>query len=135
VDPARSFSGGDEAGFVREDDCLHSVAEMQLHQDPADVAFRCLLGDEQFVTDLGVGHAAGDQPQDLEFSGSQLAQTLGCTGRRGRRDANSAIRRLVIDGASSASPAATTRTAWTSSPPGASLSRKPLAPARSASYT
>ena len=50
----------------------------------------------------------------------------------GRR-ANSAISRPVTFGASSPSPAATTRTAWISSSAGASLSRKPLAPARSAS--
>ena len=43
--------------------------------------------------------------------------------------------RRVTDGASSASPAATTRTASTSSSGGAFLSRKPLAPARSASKT
>jgi hypothetical protein len=49
--------------------------------------------------------------------------------------AKSAIRRRVTDGASRASPAATTRTAWTSSAAVASLSRKPLAPARNASYT
>ena len=52
----------------------------------------------------------------------------------GRR-ANASISRLVTDGASSASPAAATRTAATRSARGASLSRKPLAPARSASYT
>ena len=52
----------------------------------------------------------------------------------GRR-VKSAISRRVTDGASSASPAATTRTACTSSAAVASLSRKPLAPARSASYT
>jgi hypothetical protein len=40
-----------------------------------------------------------------------------------------------MDGASSASPAATTRMAVTSWPAGVSLRRKPLAPARSASYT
>ncbi len=51
------------------------------------------------------------------------------------RAANSAISRRVTDGASRASPAATTRTALIRSAAGASLSRKPLAPARSASYT
>src|SRR3954452_17849933 len=49
--------------------------------------------------------------------------------------ANSWIRRRVIDGASSASPSATTRMPATSCSGGTSLSRKPLAPARSASYT
>ena len=41
----------------------------------------------------------------------------------------------MTDGASRASPAATTRTAWTRSSRRTSLSRKPLAPARSASNT
>ena len=43
--------------------------------------------------------------------------------------------RRVTDGASSASPPATTRTAWMSSSGGAFLSRNPLAPAWSASKT
>src|SRR5918994_7656671 len=51
------------------------------------------------------------------------------------RCAKSSIRRRVIDGASRASPAATTATAWTRSSRRTSLSRKPLAPARSASKT
>ena len=55
----------------------------------------------------------------------------GASGRGWR--AKSAMSRRVTDGASSASPAATTRTAWTRSAAVASLSRKPLAPARSAS--
>jgi len=51
------------------------------------------------------------------------------------RDANSSISRLVTAGASSASPPDTTRMACSSSAGGRSLSRKPLAPARSARYT
>ena len=47
--------------------------------------------------------------------------------------ANSWISRRVIDGASSASPPATTRMPSASCSGGTSLSRKPLAPARSAS--
>ena len=54
---------------------------------------------------------------------------------RGRCLANSLIRRRVTVGASSASPAAMTRTAWKSCSAVTSLSRKPLAPAHSASYT
>lgn len=49
------------------------------------------------------------------------------------RDTNERISRSSTLGATSASPAATTRTARTSSSGSASLSRKPLAPARSAS--
>src|SRR2546423_1682971 len=52
-----------------------------------------------------------------------------------RSAVNWAIRRRVIRGASNASPAATTRMACNSSAGPASLSRKPLAPAWSASKT
>ncbi len=55
-------------------------------------------------------------------------------GGAGRRT-NASITRRVTPGASSDSPAATTRTAAASSSAGASLSRKPEAPARSASKT
>lgn len=48
---------------------------------------------------------------------------------------SSAISLPVISGASSGGPPATTRTAWSSPGKVASLSRKPLAPAVSASYT
>ena len=51
------------------------------------------------------------------------------------RAANASISRLVTEGASSASPAAATRIAAARSARGASFSRNPLAPARSASYT
>ena len=57
----------------------------------------------------------------------------GVARRRARRRRTPAIRRLVIDGASSASPCATTRMPAASCSGGTSLSRKPLAPARSAS--
>jgi hypothetical protein len=53
----------------------------------------------------------------------------------GRRRVNSLIRRRVTAGASRASPAAITRTASNSRSAVTSLSRKPLAPAHSASYT
>ena len=53
----------------------------------------------------------------------------------GRSRVNSPIRRRVTAGASSASPAAITRTASNSRSAVTSLSRKPLAPARSASNT
>ncbi len=52
---------------------------------------------------------------------------------RGRRPANSAMSLRVTDGASRASPAAITRTASNSRSAVTSLSRNPLAPARSAS--
>ena len=88
--------------------------------------------------------SALDMPRAMSVSTSAsrgVSRARGSPGRgrppaagRGRL-AKSAISRLVTDGASSASPAATTRTACTSSAAGASFSRNPLAPARSASYT
>ena len=51
----------------------------------------------------------------------------------GGRRANASMRRRVTDGASMASPAAAARTAAMRSARGESLSRNPLAPARSAS--
>ena len=51
----------------------------------------------------------------------------------GGRWMNSSMTRFVIEGESSASPEATTWIAATSCSGGVSLSRKPLAPARSAS--
>ena len=53
----------------------------------------------------------------------------------GGRRANASISRMVTDGASSALPAAATLMAAMRSCRGASLSRNPLAPERSASYT
>src|SRR5439155_17300 len=53
----------------------------------------------------------------------------------GGRRANASIRRRVTVGASRALPAAAARTAAIRSARGESLSRNPLAPARSASYT
>jgi hypothetical protein len=58
---------------------------------------------------------------------------LGGVAVAGAADANSWISRLVIDGASSASPCATTRIPAASCSGGTSFRRKPLAPARSAS--
>jgi len=62
-----------------------------------------------------------------------LAVTAGLPGRP--LLANSPIRRRVTLGASSASPPATTRMALIRSAGSVSLSRNPLAPARSAAYT
>jgi len=53
----------------------------------------------------------------------------------GERRTNSSITERVTAGAISASPRATTSIAASSSSGGASLSMKPLAPARRASYT
>jgi hypothetical protein len=40
------FAGGDNAVLVCEDDRLYSVAQVELHQDAADVALDRRLGDD-----------------------------------------------------------------------------------------
>ena len=47
-------AGGDEAGFVAEDDGLGAVAEVEFGQDAADMGLGGLFGDDQCVADLGV---------------------------------------------------------------------------------
>jgi hypothetical protein len=54
--------GRDQAGLVGEHDCLGTVAQVEFHQNPPDVRFRRLFRDGQRLADLGVGHAASDQP-------------------------------------------------------------------------
>ncbi len=80
-----------------------------------------------------------DRPRAINVStsrsrGVSTVSDGGVPTSRGCR-AKCAISRLVTVGASSASPAATTRTADTSSTGVASFSRNPDAPARSAAYT
>ena len=58
------------------------------------------------------------------------ASTRSLDGRRSGRVARSVMSRRVTLGDSSASPLATTRTAWRRSAGSVSLTRKPLAPAR-----
>jgi hypothetical protein len=85
------------------------------------------VADEQLGGDLGVGQPSGDEPEDLLLPVGEPGNRVGAAGRREPR--NCSMTRRVIDGASSASPAATTRTAPMSCSGGALLSRKPLAPA------
>src|ERR1700733_5060001 len=112
-------AGGDGTGFVGEDDGLDAVPEAELGEQVGDVGLDRGLAYHQVPGDLEVGAAAGQQQQDVS------------PGRR----ANAPMSPRVTDGTSSSSPAAATRTAAIRSARGASLSRKPLAPARSASYT
>ncbi len=59
------FVRHNEPRLVGHDDCLGAVAEAEFHEDPADVALRCLWGDNQGLADLGVREAMGDQPKYL----------------------------------------------------------------------
>jgi len=60
------------------DECrrLGSALEIQLRQDRADVVLDRLVGQEDFGRDLLVGHALGDEREDLPFLGRQPSQLV-----------------------------------------------------------
>ena len=81
-----------------------------------------------------------DRPRPTRVSTSRSRSVTSSSAFAGRgagsgRRVNSSMSRRVAPGASSASPAATTRIAASRSAGGVSLSRKPLAPARRAAKT
>ena len=121
--------GHDQARLVRGDHRLGPVAQAELGQHPADVGLDRLLADDEPGGDLRVGQALGDQPQHLGLARGQRGRASA-----GRRPAARPQPGELGDqppgdaGASSASPAATTRTASNSRSAVTSLSRKPLAP-------
>ena len=63
-----------QSGLVGEYDGLYPVAEAQLGEDPAEVAFDGGLADVEGGGDLAVGHSLGDVDQDLPFAAGQLVQ-------------------------------------------------------------
>ena len=85
--PARLY----QPGFVGEDHGLHPVAQAELHKNPPDVRLGGLLGDDQALTDLGVGQAAGDQLEYLALPRGQRSQ-LRRQGGRGTRSAPREVR-------------------------------------------
>ena len=127
--------GRDQPALVGQDDGLHAVAQPELGQQARDVGLDRALGDEQLGGQLGVALAARRAvaaPRARAGSATPAARRAPGSPRAW---ANCSMIRRVTDGASSASPSATTRTACSSSSGGAFLSRKPLAPACSASKT
>src|SRR6202030_3755862 len=75
-------TGADDAGLVGEDHDLHAVAQAELGQGVGDVALDGCLAEVEPGCDLGVGHALGYQPDDVEFA---LAEAPGCAAGRGGR--------------------------------------------------
>src|SRR5262245_15676082 len=55
------LAGGDDAVLVGEDDRLDAVAEVELHQDAADVALDGGLGHDESFADLAVRESARDE--------------------------------------------------------------------------
>src|SRR5439155_24817599 len=55
----------DEARLVREDDRLHAVAQLELHQQVRHMRLHRRLADEELLRDLRVREPARDQLQHL----------------------------------------------------------------------
>ncbi|PRY21941.1 hypothetical protein CLV70_1186 [Pseudosporangium ferrugineum] len=72
-----------QAAAVGQHDSLHPVAEVELGENARDVRLHGLQRDRQLLGDLGVGEAAGHQPQHLEFAGGQDVERAGTRGHRG----------------------------------------------------
>ena len=53
---------------------LRAVSEMQLAQNIADMTFHRIFADNQFLGDLAVGHAVGDQAQNVQLTFGQLGK-------------------------------------------------------------
>jgi hypothetical protein len=111
--------GVDQAGIVGEYHGLDSVPQFQLGQEMGDVGLDRGRADIQVGRHFGVGVSTGHQAQHVH---------LPVRGQRSEAGDRPACGR----GCQEPSPAATTRTPSASRSTGASLSRKPLAPVRSA---
>ena len=66
----------EEAGLVREHDCLDAVAEAELLQDVRDVRLDGSVADVELLTDLRVREAARDEAEDVELPLGQLVERL-----------------------------------------------------------
>src|SRR4051812_15568748 len=67
-------AGRDEARFVRVDDRLHAVAEVELHQDVGDVRPDGGGADHERLGDLRVRQPASEQLQDFAFARRQVVE-------------------------------------------------------------
>ena len=63
------LSRKDQPGLVGEHDGLHAVAQVELAEDATHVRLRGGLGDEQRLSDLGVGQATSDPARALRAHG------------------------------------------------------------------
>ena len=118
----------DQAGVVGEDDRLDPVAEVELAQDRRDVGLDRGLGDHQRLGDLALDLAIATSRSTSTSRSVSPVSDGGVGVWPGSVSANRSSSRRVTEGASRASPRATTRTASTRSAGRTSLSMKPLAP-------
>ena len=120
---------------VGADHQLDPVSCVELGQEAGDVSLRGPDADVELLGDLVVGVPGCHEGEHFTFAaGDFIGKGDRRTGQpRSPRLTNLSMRRRVTLGESSASPAATTRTAANRSAGGVSFTRNPLAPFRRAS--
>jgi hypothetical protein len=74
--------GLDQAGLVGQDDGLGAVVQAELGENPRDVGLDGGITEERLASDVGVGHAAGEQAHDLQLAGGEIGQGVGLAARR-----------------------------------------------------
>jgi hypothetical protein len=65
-----------ESVLVREDHCLHAVAQAELHEDALDVCLDRRLLDHERRGDLAVREPAGDELEDFELARGEVVQAV-----------------------------------------------------------
>src|SRR5271155_4754931 len=65
-----------QRGFVGKDHGLDAIAQAELGQYPADVDLHRARGQVQAVGDFAVGHARGDEGEDVLLAAGQRAADL-----------------------------------------------------------
>lgn len=120
-----------------EDDELHPVAQAEFGEQVAGVGLDGRRRQDEVLGDLEVRHPGDDEPQDLKLPGGQRFQPrvgppVRLFGTGGQLTRELLEEQLGDPGATTASSAATARTAWASSANSAFLWRKPPASARGA---
>ncbi len=70
-------AGLNEARLVGEDDGLGAVVEVELGEDARDVGLDGGVAYDELAGDVGVGHAAGDEPEHFELARCQLCECRG----------------------------------------------------------
>ena len=103
------------AGLVGEDNGLGAVTEAELGEDARDVRLDCRRPNEQALADFRVARTSGDAVTTSRSRSVRRSRRTDSGEPTARRSANWPMSRFVIDGASSAPPSATVRTAATSS--------------------
>ncbi len=78
--PARSGNRRDRRSRLLTDDPrsdLRASADAELLPDVLQVSVDRALGQEEFHSDLAVGHALGDKPRDLELARAEASDLIG----------------------------------------------------------